>query len=94
MSNITQGQFVLNIVKFGLTVEFAEVPVCQFVPPMNFSPVETEITDAEISKLLSEGVIANTTREPNDYATAATTATEIYFCFSFMFTMSEIMKKL
>ena len=33
----------LNIVKFGLTMEFAEVPVCQFVPPLNFSPVETEI---------------------------------------------------
>ena len=26
--------------------------VCQFVPPLNFSPVETEIIDAEISKLL------------------------------------------
>ena len=32
-TNITQDQFVLNIVKFGLTKEFAEVPVCQFVPP-------------------------------------------------------------
>ena len=75
-------------------MEFAEVPVCQFVPPMNFSPVETEIIDAEISKLLSKGVIANTTREPNDYTTAATTTTmEIYFCFSLTFTMSETMKK-
>ena len=27
-ANITQDQFVLNIVKFGLTMEFAEVPVC------------------------------------------------------------------
>ena len=26
-ANITQDQFVLNIVKFGLTMEFAEVPV-------------------------------------------------------------------
>ena len=25
-ANITQDQFVLNIVKFGLTMEFAEVP--------------------------------------------------------------------
>ena len=66
-ANITQDQFVLNIVKFGLTMEFAEVPVCQFVPPLNFSPVETEIIDAEISKLLSKGVIVNTTRETNDY---------------------------
>ena len=40
-------------------MEFAEVPMYQFVPPMNFSLVETEIIDAEISKLLSEGVIAN-----------------------------------
>ena len=26
--NITKDQFVLYIVKFGLTIEFAEVPVC------------------------------------------------------------------
>ena len=38
-ANITQGQFVLNIVKFGLTMEFAEGLVFQFVPPLNFSPV-------------------------------------------------------
>ena len=37
---------------------------CQFVTPLNFSPVETEIIDAEIPKLLSKGVIVNTTREP------------------------------
>ena len=66
-ANITQDQFVLNIVKFGLTMELAEVPECQFVPPLNFSPVETEIIDAEISKLLGKGVIVNTTRELNDY---------------------------
>ena len=66
-ANITQDQFVLNIVKFGLTAEFAEVPLCHFVPPLNFSLGETEIIDAEISKLLSKGVIVNTAREPNDY---------------------------
>ena len=48
-------------------MEFAEVPVCQFIPPLNFSPVETDIINAEISKLLSKGVIVNTARELNDY---------------------------
>ena len=48
---------------------FAEVPVCQFVPSLNFSPVEIEIIDAEISKLLSKRVIINTTRETNVYVT-------------------------
>ena len=48
---------------------FAKVPVCQFVPSLNFSPVEIEIIDAEISKLLSKGVIINTTRETNVYVT-------------------------
>ena len=43
-----------------------KVSVCQFVPPLNFSPVEIEIIDAEISKLLSKGVIVNTTGGPND----------------------------
>ena len=28
LANITQDQFVLCILKFGLTMEFAEVPVC------------------------------------------------------------------
>ena len=45
---------------------FSEVPVCRLVPTLNFSPVETEIVDAEVSKLLSKGVIVNTTRKPND----------------------------
>ena len=75
-ANITQDQFVLNIVKFGLTTEFAKVPVCQFVPPLNFSPVEIEIIDAKISKLLSKGVIVNTTRESNDYASRIFTRTK------------------
>ena len=69
-ANITQDQFVLNIVKFGLTMEFAEVPECQFVPPLNFSLVETKIINWEISKLLTKGVIVKTNREPNDYVSS------------------------
>ena len=57
-------------------MEFAEVPVCQFVAPLNFSPVESQIIDAEISKLFSKGVILNTTREPNDYVTWIFTRTK------------------
>ena len=41
--------------------------VCLFVPPLNFSSVEIEILDAEISKLISKGVTVNTTRGSNDY---------------------------
>ena len=37
------------------------------ISPFNFSPVETEIIDTEFSKLLSKGVILNTTREPTGY---------------------------
>ena len=73
---ITQDQFILNIVKFGLAMEFAEVPVFQFVPPLNFSPVETEIIDAEISKLLSKGVIVSNTKEPCDYLSRIITRTK------------------
>ena len=35
-----------SIVKFSLTMEFSEVLVCQFVQPLNFPPVETDINDA------------------------------------------------
>ena len=66
-ASITQYQVVLNIIKFDITMKFAELQVCQFVPPLNFSPVETEIIDAEFFELLSKGVIVNTTKEPNDY---------------------------
>ena len=62
-ANITQDQFVLNIVKFGLTMEFAEVPLCHFVSSLNFSLGETEIIDTEISKLLSKGMTVNTNCE-------------------------------
>ena len=75
-ANITQDQFVLHIVKFGIVMEFAEVPVCQFVPPLYFSPSETGIIDAEIIKLLSKGVIVNTTGEPNDYVPRIFTRTK------------------
>ena len=51
-------------------MEFAQVPVQQFVPPLNFFPVETEIIDVEIFKVLSKCVIVNTTREPNDYVSS------------------------
>ena len=51
-------------------MEFAEVPLCHFVPLLNFSLGETEIIDKEISKLPSKGVIVNTTREPYDYVSS------------------------
>ena len=53
--------------KVSLIIEFAEVPVCQFVPALKISPVEAETIDAEISKFLSEGVIVNTARWHNDF---------------------------
>ena len=65
-----RANIFLNIVKFDLTIEFAKVPVYQFVQPLNFSPVETEIIYAENSKLLSKRVIVNTTREANDYVSS------------------------
>ena len=43
---------------------------------LEFLPVETEIIDAEISKLLSKCAIANTTREPNDYVSRIFTRTK------------------
>ena len=66
MANFTQDKLVLHIVKFGLTMEFAEVPVCQFVPPLSYCPAETEIIDAEICKVLCKDVIINTTRQSNN----------------------------
>ena len=75
-ANITQDQFVFNIVKFGLTMEFAKLSVCHFVPSMNFSPVETEVIDAEICKLVSKSVTVNTTRKSNNYVSRIFTKTK------------------
>ena len=74
---ITHDQVALNIVKFVLTVEFAKVPMCQFVLLLNFSFVETEIIDAEISKHFSKGVIVNTIRELSHYVSRIFTSTKI-----------------
>ena len=65
-ANIAQDQFVLNIVKFGLTMKFTELPVCKIAFLANSSLVETEIIDVAISKLLCKDVIVNFTREPSD----------------------------
>ena len=48
-------------------MEFAEVQVCQFVPSLNLSYVETKIIEAEISKLLSKGIMVNTIKERNNH---------------------------
>ena len=64
------------MVHFGLTMEFAEVSVCQFVPPVNFSAVKIKIIHEEISKLLSKVVIENNTRKPNDYVSKSFTRTK------------------
>ena len=74
---ITQDQVVLNIVKFVLTMEFAEVPMCQFAPLLNSSFVEIEVIDAEISKLVNKGVIVNTIRELSHYVSRIFTSTKI-----------------
>ena len=66
LANFTQDKLVLHIVKFGLTMEFAEVPVYQFVPPLSYCPAETGIINAEISKFLCKDVIINTTRQFNN----------------------------
>ena len=50
--------------------------MCQFASFLNFSPVKTEIIDAEIFKRLSKGVTVNTTRECNDYLSMIFTRTK------------------
>ena len=57
-------------------MEFTEISVCQSLPTLNFSPVDIEIIDAEISKHLSKIVVVNTTREPNDYVSRIFTSTK------------------
>ena len=57
-------------------MEFTEISVCQSLPTLNFSPVDIEIIDAEISKHLSKSVVVNTTREPNDYVSRIFTSTK------------------
>ena len=57
-------------------MEFAEVQVCQFVTSLNLSYVETKIIEAEISKLLSKGVMVNTIRERNNHVSRIFTRTK------------------
>ena len=45
--------------KYGVTEKFEETLAWQFVPSLNFSEIETQLIDAEISKLLHNGVIVH-----------------------------------
>ena len=75
-ANITQDQFVLNIVKFGLTMEFAKIPVCQFVPPLNFSLMEKLLMQKFPNLSVKVYIILNTTRKPNNYVSSIFTKTK------------------
>ena len=54
----------LNIVKFGLTMEFVEIPVCQLYPPLISLLWKLKLL---IQNFPNFCVILNTTREPTDY---------------------------
>ena len=75
-ANITQDQFVLNIVQFGLTMEFAKIPVCQFVPPLNFSLMKKLLMQKFANLSVKVYNILNTTREPKDYVSSIFTKTK------------------
>ena len=62
--------------KYSKVWFYPEISVCQFAPPLNLSPVETEIIDVEFPKLLRKGLIISTTREPNDYVSGIFTRTK------------------
>ena len=65
---ITSDPFILNSVK-NYKIEFDNGEPMQFMPPkeINFTKPEQEVIDNEIDKLLTKGVISETTHCPGEY---------------------------
>ena len=65
---ITSDPFILNSVK-NYKIEFENGEPMQFMPPkeINFTKPEQEVIDNEIDKLLTKGVISETTHCPGEY---------------------------
>ena len=53
--NITNNQFILNIIKNGVSMKFQEEPIWQYVPYITFSDTESEIIGMVFAKLLKKG---------------------------------------
>ena len=65
--NITNDRFILDIVKYGLKIDFKNKPQLANVPKILHNAEEKSIINLEINKLLKKGVITKCQKEEGDF---------------------------
>ena len=65
--NITSDRFILDIVKYGLKIDFKNKPQLVNVPKIPYNAEEKSIINLEIGKLLKKGVITKCQKEEDDF---------------------------
>ena len=67
-ASLTDNSYVLDVVQFGLTLDFIDNPDLTLgVPTHNFSSAESEIISREVQRLVSLQVIAPSILTKNSY---------------------------
>ncbi len=64
---ITRDPFIIDIVKNGMPIEFIETPVQKSAPQTHVNQSEVVHIDAQIDKLLKQGVISKCTKVPGEF---------------------------
>ena len=64
---LTTDNFIINIVKHGLALDFIQLPEQESHRPCRLTQLELESIDLEIEKLLSKKVIVPTVSEPEQF---------------------------
>ena len=65
--NITNDRFILDIVKYGLKIDFKSKPQLANVPKIPHNAKDISIINLEINKLLKKGVITKCQKEEDDF---------------------------
>ena len=65
--NITNDRFILDIVKYGLKIDFKSKPQLVNVPKIPHNAKEISIINLEINKLLKKGVITKCQKEEDNF---------------------------
>ena len=65
--NITNDRFILDIVKYGLKIDFKNKPQLVNVPKIPHNTEEKRIINFEINKLLKKGVITKCQNEQDNF---------------------------
>ena len=74
--NITNDRFILDIVKYGLKIDFKNKPQLVNVPKIPYNAEAKSIINLEINKLFQKGFITKCQKEQDDFISTVFTRKE------------------